>query len=171
MDKVNHTIRTRCFTLMEIILVVLIIGVISGFAMIRFDNDLPESRLYASARSVASLLQAAHTRAMSKGTIITMEIDLERAIFSLNPWTGKLGRVECPEQIGITEVITSDGAEDDEQFQEIEFNPESVNSSLIISLINEKEQKVSIVFNALIGTTSLHDGVYEDQWLDDVPRF
>ncbi len=157
---------------MEIIVVVLIIGVISGFAMIRYDNDLPESRLYANARSIASLIQAAHTKSMSKGTIIKMEIDLENAVFSLNPWTGKLGRVECPEQISILEFTTASGVEeDDDELHDIEFNPQGVNSSLIISISNENEQTVSIVFNALIGTTSIHDGLYEEQWLEDVPRF
>jgi type II secretion system protein H len=163
-------IRVSYFSLIEIVVVILIIGVMMSFAVLSYDNDLPETRLKSVARSISSLLQTAHSRAKSQGVPIVLEIDREKGKISLSPWEGRLAEIKCPKEITIGDIRTM-GGEEDEEIIEYTFKPNSINSSLIIELTNREEKMVSVIYNALMGTASLKDGLFEEQWVEEIARF
>jgi type II secretory pathway pseudopilin PulG len=167
----NYPSKQSYFSLLEIIIVVLLLGIMSGYAMMRFDNHLPETRLQSTAKSLASLLQSAHSKVMSRGSIILLEIDRERNKFELIPFEGRMGKLNCEKDIGIFAIETKGEEIEEGDIFSYEFNPVMSNSSLLIKLINDDEQIVSVVFNAHLGIANIHKGNYEDQWLEDVPKF
>lgn len=167
----NMKKQTQNFTLIELTIVILLIGLMSGYAMMNFDNDLPESRLHASGRSIASMLYAASTRSDSRGIEIILQIDAENNRFTLTPWEGRLGSFKCPETIEIEDVISTEDSLGEGEDLDYLFYPDSKMTSLIITLKNEKNQTINIVYNPLTGMADIYQGYYEIPWLEDVPRF
>jgi type II secretion system protein H len=75
--------RRSGFTLIELILVCVIIGIMVGLAATRLDLMVPKYRVRAAAREVASVLKQGKARAAAQGRDVYFEIDLSKGNYWL----------------------------------------------------------------------------------------
>lgn len=75
--------RQRGFTLIELVLVVLIMGVIVAVAATRLDFMVPKYRLRGAARDVASILKQGKARSAAQGKDLYFEADLAQGRYWL----------------------------------------------------------------------------------------
>lgn len=74
---------SRGFTMIEITVVVLLLGVIAAFAAPRISNAMREYRLNNAMHQIADLMNRAKTQAMSNNTKATMRVDMANNRFGL----------------------------------------------------------------------------------------
>src|SRR5436190_12518669 len=75
----QSVIRNRSgFTLIELVLVCVIIGIMVGLAATRLDLLVPKYRLRAAARDVAAVLKQGKARAAAQGKDCYFEVDLSQ---------------------------------------------------------------------------------------------
>ena len=74
---------SRGFTVIEITVAVLVLGVIAAFAAPRISNAMREYRLNMAMRQIADTMQRAKTQAMSNNARATMRVDTANNRFGL----------------------------------------------------------------------------------------
>ena len=67
--------QERGFTVVEIAIVVLAMGIVAAFAAPRITNAMREYRLTMAARQLSDLIQRAKTQAMSENKTVTLRVD------------------------------------------------------------------------------------------------
>jgi general secretion pathway protein H len=98
--------RPRAFTLIEVLCVVLLIGLLSGAAVIAFDRPLRAARARQIVEEIAAFDAAARAAARRSGRDVEMVIDpLERTIVR-----DESARLELPAGLEIEQVRTADGS-------------------------------------------------------------
>ena len=75
--------RPTAFTLVELIMVVIIIGIVAGMAVPRFANALVNQRLTAATRRLTTDLQLAQRRARLTGQSVTVAFDADTHSYQL----------------------------------------------------------------------------------------
>jgi len=121
------------FTLIELILVVLIMGLMMGLAATRLDFMVPKYRLRAAARDVASVLKQGKARAAAQGKDVYFEIDLSKGRYWL------LAPFPKPDPTGAAEPVESRPLEYEMVF--VRTLPDGVH--FIDAILGEKEKATS----------------------------
>ena len=70
------------FTLVELMVVVAIVGILSGFSIVTFQRQWRSERLLSISRAIQGDLETWRKRAMQSGSPCLIEIDITQAIFS-----------------------------------------------------------------------------------------
>ena len=82
--KTSHASENiKSFTLLEILLVVVILGIVVGFAVPNFQNTFNRFQLSETAKDIASLMRYAQGRAIMKGKKQQLEFDSEHSRYWL----------------------------------------------------------------------------------------
>ncbi len=75
--------KTRGYTLIELVVVVVIAGILVAMTVTRLDYLLPKYRLRGAAREVGAIMKQARVRAASTGREVYVEFDLRKGTYWL----------------------------------------------------------------------------------------
>jgi general secretion pathway protein H len=87
--KIQLTMQTRGFTLLEIIVVITLVTLVLGLTTLFFGNALPGARLNAAARELSATMRYARMSARSNGEMRTVNIDLDARTYNIDQSASK----------------------------------------------------------------------------------
>jgi prepilin-type N-terminal cleavage/methylation domain-containing protein len=159
----------RGYTMIEMTLVVLLLGIIFSVATVRFDSLTNNSRLRASAREIGSTVAVAYSEAMVRKTKQIMVFDTERGSFWIatdDDPEGLAGAGFLSKRYLYRGVTFRDIQVGEELFEEagelkIDISPLGISTSCFIHLINEQETEMTVQVHPLTGTVTYHEGYVE----------
>lgn len=181
-------VRTRTgFTLIELMLVCVIIGIMVGLAATRLDLLVPKYRLRAAAREVASVLKQGKARAAAQGKDVYFEVDLAQGRFwLLAPFPkpeepGDLRPVESrplqyepvfvrqlPDGVHFVDVILGDKEKFTSGRARVRLSAFGASSHVILNLVNSEDVVIALKMNGFTGLLSYFDEHRDaDELLED----
>ncbi|MHC4389703.1 MAG: pilus assembly FimT family protein [Planctomycetota bacterium] len=157
------------FTLFEIMIVFVIIGLVMVLAIPALDRASPKYALRAAAREVAGTINAARGTAIGKGKLMGIGYDLDRDAYRLYGQPADGARGEPP--FGLVPLDTWNPlgryvrfvgieAQGVGRYQEsgvlnVRFDPTIIDGSHVIHLENSIGQIYSVKYNAFVGTAEV----------------
>lgn len=172
--------RRGGFTLIELILVCVIIGIMVGLAATRLDLLVPKYRLRAAAREVASVLKQGKARAAAQGRDVYFEVDLAQGRYWLlaafpkedpyaDPKTVASRPLEyqavfvrtLPDGVHFTDVILGDKDKSNSGIMRLRLSAFGASSHIIMNLVNADDVGISLKMNGFTGLISYADGRQE----------
>lgn len=171
------------FTLAELLVVIVLIGILFGFVFLRLDELVPGQRLKSSARDVASHLDLARNYAILSGKPVKFEYDLDHHLyryyvpfelsedgqhivgpgeFELLEWSA-LNEAVVFKDIRLVNEIARGG------LVTVTFEPRGIASDHIVHLgfedMETRDACSSIIVNPLLGYIDIADGYQEPEVL------
>lgn len=156
--------RQRGWTLLEIAVVILILGILASVVAPALDGVSPQYRLRAAARDVGSNINHVRSMASATGKTFAMHYDLERRKFWMimppepedDPEMDIEERprgtvIELPTGVKFQEILLPDGSGIASGELDVVLDGLGSEGSHIIYLQNEDDQMISVKFNALLG--------------------
>ena len=106
---VNFPLKISGFTLIEILIVLLIIGLFSLISVPAFFNKLKSSKLAAASEGIAQSLKLAKSYALAKRQICRVDFDLVNGAWGIYEGNGKLKDkwLKLPDNIRIKETTSA----------------------------------------------------------------
>ena len=181
-------VRARSgFTLIELMLVCVIIGIMVGLAATRLDLMVPKYRLRAGARDVAAVLKQGKARAAAQGKDVYFEVDLAQgrywllAPFPKPEEPGEQRPVESrplqyepvfirqlPDGVHFVDAILGDKEKFTTGRVRVRLSPFGASSHVILNLVNAEDVVIAIKMNGFTGMISYHDEHQDaDELLED----
>ena len=178
-------VPTAGFTLVELMVVVLIVGLMVGISATKLDFLVPKYRLRGAAREVAGLLKQARSRAAGSGKDVYVELDLPRGqywVLVAFPRPAEAGldvdpaaleyqpilQQSLPDGVKFVDVIQ--GAKDryDTGRVRMKVSPFGSSMHMIVNLKNAEDREIALRMNGLTGATTFHEGRLEaEEILED----
>jgi len=166
----------RGFTLIELILVCVIIGVMAGLAVTRLDLMVPKYRVRAAAREVASVLKQGKARAAAQGKDVYFEIDLAQGRYWLlapfpkpdptrDPAPVESRALEyepvfvrqLPDGVHFVDAILGDKEKLTSGRARVRLSAFGASSHVILNLVNSDDNIISLKMNGFTGMISYAD--------------
>ena len=175
--------RSSGFTLIELMVVVLIVGVMVGIAATRLDFMVPKYRVRAAARDVAAIMKQGKARAAAQGKDVYFELDLSQGRYWLlapfpkedptDPRPVESRPLEyvplfvrqLPEGVHFVEVILGDRDKSNSGRVRVRLSAFGASSHVIVNLSNSDNVPLSVKMNGFTGLFSFHD---EHQTADEL---
>jgi len=82
-------IKTKGFTLLELLVVIVLLGIVTSFAMLSLNLTGLESELDKEARKIHALIQLAKEEAIIKSQEVSLKIDNNKYFFEYLDWNSK----------------------------------------------------------------------------------
>jgi prepilin-type N-terminal cleavage/methylation domain-containing protein len=168
----------RGFTLIEVTMVMVIVGVILAFVIPSLDNISPKYALRAAVRDVASTIDLARGSAAGKGRMHAIRYDLANGVYQLftpggsddepygqgpGPWhlwpAGASRQLPRGVRFRAIEPLGARALESGELA--VRFDPLSLEGSHIVVLEGEGGKMWSVKYNALLGTADFAEGTVQ----------
>lgn len=175
--------RTAGFSLVELVVVVMIVGLMIGTVSVSWEVIVPRSRLNTSVRELAAHLQSTRSEAVSRNLEFWVEYDLdEEAYRVITPFRLGGGRLELgaseddrlrfmwhPLRDGVEfDHVTVGGDVYSEGSVVVRFDPLGASSDHRVVLSQPTYQNFyTLEVLALTGLIRFHDGVFEREVPDD----
>ncbi len=140
------------FTLIEMLVVLLIMGVLIALAPAAFQRVVPGLEMKASAREVAGLLREARGQAIRDNRETTVLIDTEAKVYRLGQGAG--GR-ELSERVNIS-LVTAASEQLDETRGRIRFFPDGTSTGGRVTLSRD-DRKFDITVDWLTGLVAISE--------------
>ena len=173
------------FTLVELMVVVVIVGLMAGLAVTRMDFLVPKYRLRGAAREVAGVFKQARSRAVGTGKDVYVELDLPRGqywILVAFPKPAEPGEAVDPNALeyqpmqqqtlpdGVRFVDAIQGAKDRAETgrARLKVTPFGSSMHMIVNLKNTDDREMALRMNGLTGAVTFHEGRLEaEELLED----
>ena len=162
-DALRKRTRLKSFTLIELLMVVLILGLVTGLAAPNFSKTYERLQLSETAKNIASLMRYAQGRAIMKGKECRVEFDLNRARYVLKEQVsgaqdantqdvfqnipGRFGRA-FPIPPGVAVVAEN---------PRVRFYPDGRMDKIRIYLKDAKENTLTVSTQEQAGTVQIYD--------------
>ena len=160
----NNPRTSSGFSLIEIIIVIVILGVISALAIPAMNGLTPKYRLRAAARILAGQINEVRSNAGVTAKTYHLHYDLKenQAWIILPPGEDEdpelpiderevLNHLPLPKQVTMEKIILPDGTELEDEDVDIEFDPLGLQGSHIVYLRNIENHLIAVRFNSLLG--------------------
>jgi prepilin-type N-terminal cleavage/methylation domain-containing protein len=164
------------FTLMELMMVVVVIGLISGTVALSWESILPRTRLNSEVRGIAGMLQSTRSDAIARNAEFYVEYDLTEDTYQVLTAFRKEGglmslRDEEDERLGLGARKLADGVQlasiylNGEEYTDgkvrVRFDPLGAASDHALVVIQPAyEATYTIEVLALTGLIRFHEGVF-----------
>ena len=106
MDDGLRSAPVRCsggFTLVEIFLVILLIGVLTGISVPLFKKSTEDFQLKSAAFNLYKILQLARESALTRGQPTRLDLGFEEGTYRLTPSEGRFGKtMHVPEGLSLS---------------------------------------------------------------------
>jgi prepilin-type N-terminal cleavage/methylation domain-containing protein len=175
------------FTLIELVVVMLIVGLIFGLAITRLDFMVPKYRIRGAARDVAAVLKQGKARAAASGKDVFFECDLSAgrywllAAFPRNAETADLKTADpkdveyqpvflrlLPDGVQFTDIILGDKEKIASGRMRLRLSPFGVSNHAIVNLKNTDGQELALKMNGFTGLIFFADHHLDaDELLED----
>lgn len=144
--------RSRGFTMIELVAVILVIGLVAALAPPLWSSGVTAAEHRAAARQVAQVLRYARTEAVAKRVDVGVDFDLEARTYQL-PGARKKSRL--PD--GIEILLTTTAAETkDEKHASVRFYPDGGSTGGRVTL-KYKEREFRVDIDWLTGRVAIDD--------------
>jgi general secretion pathway protein H len=159
--RVNSSFISHCssfckgFTLIEIIIVMLIIGLASGLVGIMISRGSGSRDLMIFAKDASSVLRYARNRAVTEKKIYCFVIDIEEQTYRLYSEDADYKNVQPVMERPIPEALQMSLQDSEEESPHIEFLPRGNSTGGIIEIINEKGKTIFIKINRITGKVNV----------------
>jgi prepilin-type N-terminal cleavage/methylation domain-containing protein len=180
--------RSGGFTLIEMMVVIVLIGLAVTFGVIRFQAYLPRARLEGAARQIGGFLTRLRGMAVFAGRTHYLEFDLDSEAFRISrPATiaeredGSEEYVESdwfemPEGVTLERVQFSRQDEETRGIVSIEFTPEGEVTGHLVQLLSnrilgEDRSRFTVELNGVTGLVTYTPGVREYAQIRDESDF
>ena len=154
----------RGFTLMELIIVVVIIGIVVGIALPAFNRIFLKTQLNAAIRDVAETLVYAHQCAVSEGVSCQVNFDLNSQRYWLSQGKKPLSSLK-PRTLGggvtMTEVVIAQADKTGRLQNHITFKPDGTVDKCLLYLEDKKGNVYTIVTMKTTGQVRTFNYKYE----------
>ena len=185
MSQLNCGNRRTGFTLVELIVVVLLVGLMMGVTITRLDYMVPKYRLRAGVREVSGVLKQGKVRAVASGKDVFFEMDLSRGQYWLLvafPPVDEQGKTvegraveyapvfrrELPDGVSFTDVIFSEKEKITSGNTRIRLSPMGNSQHVIVNLRNRENREIAFRMNGFTGALRYFDERREaDELLED----
>lgn len=139
------------FTLIELIIVLFIIGIVSGLVgmMVSRGTGSLETRTFT--KDVSAVLRYARNHAVSEKKIYCFVIDRDEQMLRLYAETPDYKKIDLVTDKVIPEELEIKVQGNDEEAQYIEFFPQGHSSGGVVEIINEKGTVYFIAVNRISG--------------------
>lgn len=165
---------TRGFSLVEMLVVVVILGMIATLVTINWRAILPKTELHSAVRTLASMIQGAHSEAIARNAVFKIEYDVDKHRYRLNtpyrlgggPAANEdermaLDWVELPDSVRFQRVRIDD-VDYPKGMVFVRFDPLGAASSHVITLLQKPyDNAYTIEVQALTGMIAYHEGFFE----------
>jgi prepilin-type N-terminal cleavage/methylation domain-containing protein len=177
--------RQGGFTLVELVVVILLVGIMTGVAVTRLDYLVPKYRLRAGAREAAAILKQGRARAVASGKDVWFEADLSKGAYGLlvafpvlddqgkavegRPLEyGPVFQRTLPEGVQFADVIFSEKERVTSGRARVRLSPLGSSQHLVVNLRNSDGKDLSFRLNGFTGAVTFQDGRREaDALLED----
>jgi prepilin-type N-terminal cleavage/methylation domain-containing protein len=174
---------TSGFTLIELMVVVLIIGVMVGLSATRMDFVAPKYRLRGAARDVAAIMRQGKSRAAAQGKDVYFEADLSQGRYWLLVPFPKEDPADTrpvesrpleyqpvfvrslPEGVQFVEVVLGDKEKANSGRIRVRLSAFGASSHVIFNMANTDHGTIAVKVNGFTGLVSFHD---EHQTADEL---
>jgi len=161
-------IKRAGFSLIELVVVLVILGILFGMAIPKVENLSPKYSLRAAARSIASQLEFVRSTSIFRHQTYGFYYDFEHQTYGViappeeggaeipfEDWP-KIGAIRLPNLVKFEAVILPDNTSIEEGEAVIVFDPLGCSGSHVVVLRNINGQIISVKFNALTGTVDFY---------------
>ncbi|HYF00826.1 MAG TPA: prepilin-type N-terminal cleavage/methylation domain-containing protein, partial [Planctomycetota bacterium] len=162
------------FTLIELVVVVLIVGLMATLAVTRMDFLVPKYRLRAAARGVGSLAKQARVRAAATGKDVYLEMDLSKGLYWLlvafpkEPEPGRepdfaaleyapVLQQQLPDGVEFHDVVLGPEQKIDRRQARVRISPFGASDHVIVNLRNRDDRRMSVRMNGFTGHLSFEE--------------
>ena len=162
--------RRQGFTLMEMVVVIVIMGLLFSVVLPSLEGISPKYRLRSGARELGSKINQLRSLAGATGKTFALHYDLEEQRFWMIMPPGadedpdlpledrEFGvKIDLPDHVEITEIILADGTSISGGELDVVFDPIGNEGSHIAYLRNNDDQLIAIKFNSLLGYVDYFD--------------
>ena len=181
--------RQAGFTLVELIVVIVIVGLMAMITVTKLDFMVPKYRLRGAARDVGSVLGLGKAHAASNGKDVYFEVDLARGDFwLLAPFPKQeLGddvntdvsarpleyqpifQRSLPDGIQFTDVVLGDKDKRVDGIARARLSALGSSQHVILNLRNDEGREISLKMNGFTGVITYADGRQEAEALLEDP--
>jgi type II secretion system protein H len=172
--------RQAGFTLIEITVVVILLGLIVSTAIVRLDNGLPSTRSEAAARKLLSTLDLARTSAIAKAAPYEVVFDLKEQRYGIRlPFDEEGTRIADPEArpmlswveagdgVVLKGLLDPTGQLIEDGSYVLAFDPQGAATDLTLYMgtIDNEDYELTVRLLALTGIASVFQGRIEPEIL------
>lgn len=152
------------FTLLEMIVVMVLIAIVSGFTLPRIHSSLLADHLRSTARRIAGMATTVSQEAMRRHSPALLHIDLEkgRLWYELESGDDEEGRakssMDIPESVRVTEVASRHGGAASLGDLAIRFSAKGYVDETLVRLRDEDDREATVVLSPFLGVVRVLDG-------------
>ncbi|MCZ6597415.1 MAG: GspH/FimT family protein [Planctomycetota bacterium] len=183
--RAGRTRASRGFTMVELMLVVVLLGLVTTMVSVSYDAMVPGERLNTTVRELAAAIQGARTEAVSRNAEFYIEYDLDQHRYRLITPFRRGGGMWVPELesederhvasweylrpgVEFAEITLAGRTYTDNPPLWVRFDPLGAASDHQILLVQPAyENYFTIEVLALTGLVRMHDGVFEREYPDE----
>lgn len=165
--KMNHPIRNHNgFTLVELIVVIVLIGMMFTFALPKMDGLLYVNNRDRVSRWVIVKVEQLKNKAVQRQVPYTLHVDIKSNMFWISEQgmdeealdKAQKGGYKLPNDIRLVDIIYPSQSSKDEDRSDVTFYPRGYSDHAIIHMQNDDEEKLSFVIEPFLPPVGLNEG-------------
>ena len=151
------------FTLMELMVVLVIVGLMMGLVTANMDSLTPTTRLNAAARNLASTINLAHNRAVMVGKTVIILYHIDSKYYQLilpAEAGGELAIEPLPSGVSFQEIEVVGENKKIKGWLKVYFSPSGMIRGHVVHLKNDLQAQISVEVNPISGVVDVIDGYH-----------
>ncbi len=154
------------FTMIELIVVMVLITMMTAFAIPKIRSSLFTDELRGTARKFIGLVSEAGQDARVKRTEVLLRYDRQQHVFTTGPVEGKTLQdreqrypgVLVPESVEVVDIATAHGGTKNQGELAIRFNSRGYVDKTVVHLQGDDGDELSVILSPFLGVTRVLEG-------------